>query len=458
MKYRHLILLAGLLIVATSCHREMPNDRALFNLQGNVKELTLSKSSEEMPNNNTHTITFSEKGMITNKATRFDITRHYGALHAKGNWGVDEDHFIRFDSEGRLAEFRSEDRSLPEKVETEATFTYEGSGRLPKSMRVSTTRGNKASEVREGTCTYRTDRMGNWIQRTWLGMNDQRTIEYYNYDRGVENCPMGQYLDWRLVIVLLVAVLVGLPMLLHMLRETLLRKQRDTYTVEDFRAKREALGSDTDSTLQENERARKYIAELRAMWTRLGEEDDEEQVPLKHSIIRKSDQLLCQVAAIRPTDGEIVLDMNEASEVLNAMERRVFSGSWLFVATSLVMAAGVTLWTDEWFYALVGVLSAVLYGLGSMRPVFMHLRREMRLGEHRDGAIALIFGTIFGTLTPRKGRKLVAKWNPDARIVEVHGVERVIFTLLSVVVVVVMACLMWFVAVINYIRNYLIYM
>ncbi len=457
---KRILLFVLVLLMSVSCRKSTPNDRALFNLQGNVRDLTITKSSEALPDETVATIHFSKEGMITNDDSHFNIDRSYGALHVKGGWGVKISHDLQFDDEGRLYHYTTEDRSLPQPLMTETTLLYEDARRLPRAMRVVSRQGDNPPAVTEGEFTYETDHMGNWTQRTWNGEREQRKITYYNNDRSVENCPMSQYLDWRLVILLLVSVLIALPMLLHMLRRTILRKKREPMTEGRFRDLRSAAGSEVEASASECAKAREYLTEIDSLWETLPVtmNDQPQKAPLTHSQILKSDRLLRQVYAIRPTDRKIIDEYNRLGDILNKMEDRVFSGSWLFVLTTLVILLGVSLWTSEWICLIAGILCSVLYALGSMRPVFMHLRREIRHGKQRDGFVAVVFGTIFGTLTPRKSRAMMRKWNPDAHIIEIHGAERILFVIVGIVVMILFTLFMWAIAIINYLRNYIIYM
>lgn len=447
-------ILAVLLL--SSCRESTPNDRALFNLQGNVRELTITKSTEALPHEAIETIHFSEQGFITGD-TRFDIERSYGALHADGKWGVKAVHDLQFDDEGRLCRYTSEDSSLPQTLRTEATLTYDDAQRLPRSMRVVTTHGDNPPTVIEDSFIYKTDRMGNWTQRTWNGRKEQRTITYYNYDRGVENCPMSRYLDWRLVILLLISVLIALPMLLHMIRHTFLRKKREPMTAGCFREQRLASGSEPQASASEEEKAREYLAQIAETWSETPGPKNK-RLPLTHHQIVRTDRLLRQIRAVRPTDPQTVSEANAVTETLNNMESRVFSGSKLYIFTTLAIALAVSLWTRDSLYLIIAAICSLLYAMGSMRPLFMHLKREIANGSRHRGFISSLFGTIFGTLTPRKARSTMCKWSPETRFVDVSGMERVIFTIVSVVVMILFALLMWLVAVINYLRNYVIYM
>lgn len=172
---------AGLLLLV-SCKGEVPNDRAMFNLQGNVKSFV----ETDLATGSSFRIAFDEQGMMeagqeNSPLDGYAVERSSGQLKVVyEETGSSDSYVFTFDKMGRMVGCVHTDTfSVPPVTETK-TYEYAGDERLPHALKSETVSEVTDPQHNEIQITYETDSQGNWTRCTSGDETRTRTIEYYD--------------------------------------------------------------------------------------------------------------------------------------------------------------------------------------------------------------------------------------------------------------------------------------
>lgn len=172
---------AGLLLLV-SCKGEVPDDRAMFNLQGQVKSFV----ETDQATGNSFRIAFDEQGMMeagqdNSPLNGYTVVRSSGQLEVVYEESGSSDSYVfTFDNEDRLVGcVHTDSFSVPSVTETK-TYEYAGDERLPHALKSEIISEGSDPQHNEIQITYETDSQGNWIRCTAGGETRTRTIEYYD--------------------------------------------------------------------------------------------------------------------------------------------------------------------------------------------------------------------------------------------------------------------------------------
>lgn len=190
-------------------------------------------------------------------------------------------------------------------------------------------------------------------------------------------------------------------------------------------------------------------------WTVISRPGEEElRTPTKMKQIRKTRKLLNRVIALCPFDEDIINRLNELCNIINISSERSFDGSKMLVGISVVVAI-ISIFLDD-SYAMVSMIGSgiVLYWLASRTPQFLIEKRAERGGGN---IFTGILGGAFAAVATAKTYKTVTKWSDGTTTTDYDHSETWISLVLMVIVCLVLACLMFFWAMLNYLRNYVFY-
>lgn len=475
---KKLLLLVGCICVGTlaSCIESQPNDRAMFNLQGQVKSLSMDNEDFAFHEN----IVFQEyTGMIDTDQSNYSDgessrSRSYG--HIEQCFEEEGTCLMKtydFDKRGRLIRYRTGegryDASMTRIEGIDAAksveYAYKGKERLPYKQTVVTRNLFDKSVppvTTEGEIEYSAvDDRGNWLVSKWNGQTRRREITYYDSLAGVDNCPMEKSVDWTAVGQVLLAIVLSLlflAMIVHMVYENFFkRKLRIDCSAEEFSRLRQQAGLGAEATDEENTRAWEYTDEMYGLWSTLTVEDgDEIRAPLSRKVIGKSALLWQQAVDAKPTNAEIVDRINQCAEVINNVQKRTFAGSKTFLITSLVLATLLSFIGGNFNMLWMILFFSALYVLASMKPTFMQIKKELSGKGGKPKFMSAIIGGLFGAVATAKTYKTVTKWSDGTTTTDTDHSETWFTLIFGLVIMIVLALFMGVVALVNYLRNYIL--
>lgn len=447
-----------------SCKGSTPNDRAMYNLQGNVK----SVAETDRSTGRTTRIAFTENGEIDRSCSdtqlaSYEIVREYGKIEAVyEEAGSADSYTFDFDGKGRLSKIVHRDGfSVPAATQT-VTMEYSGGDRLPCRQKIVAETDGGESRTTEEELAYRTDEAGNWTTCTCNGRSLSREIEYYDTAAAADNCPMTKSIDWDAVLQVLLGLLVlaaSLAIIAHMVYENFFRKLLPTdYSAAGFEALRRESGRAPQASEAENARAMECLDALYESWSPIPSDNGEElRSPLSRKVVRESHLLVAQAAAECPTDEAAISRLNECCEALNTVEKRSFTGSKMFLGVSIVIAVLLSLISGAYNFLWMIGFSCAIYYLASLTPLFMQVRKEVNGSAGGPKFMSAIIGGLFGAVATAKTYKTVTEYSDGTKTTDVDNSETWFALIFGIVIMVVLAMFMWFVALISYLRNYVLY-
>ena len=173
---------------------------------------------------------------------------------------------------------------------------------------------------------------------------------------------------------------------------------------------------------------------------------------LKNGIINENPTFV-QVIGMCPTDADVIERLNSLTDVINSGEERHFDGSrkliWLGFIVGILM------------YWMMGVgmmfstlIATGLYVVASRTPQFLIDKRALRGGGNiHNGIFAGVFGLLAGAQTVRT----IYKFNDGHKEYYDDHSQHWIALAIGLVVLFVLAMMMAFWALLNYLRNYVLY-
>lgn len=252
----------------------------------------------------------------------------------------------------------------------------------------------------------------------------------------------GDVKRWVVFITLFVVVLAIVAHTIYLLATT--KKLKENYTVETFRKNRAAAGLGA-MTKEEVEELNTKLDSIDTIWGEIADSKGN-MVVYPHSLksLNQSLEILNAAIATNPDNKGIITKINDYNEVLNHALTRQFSGSKTIIAIAIIL--GLILGFGTGFYmAIVATIVTVLaYILASYTPNFMLIEQIARNGKRSTSLVKRLLLALIGSVT-------VANQNDKDKS------ERWVSYLLLFVGTIVMAFLLPIIALVNYLRNYVIY-
>lgn len=252
----------------------------------------------------------------------------------------------------------------------------------------------------------------------------------------------GDVKRWMVFITLFVVVLAIVAHTIYLLATT--KKLKENYTVETFRKNRAAAGLGA-MTKEEVEELNTKLDSIDTIWGEIADSKGN-MVVYPHSLksLNQSLEILNAAIAANPDNKGIITKINDYNEVLNHALTRQFSGSKTIIAIAIIL--GLILGFGTGFYmAIVATIVTVLaYILASYTPNFMLIAQIARNGKRSTSLVKRLLLALIGSVT-------LANQNDKDKS------ERWVSYLLLFVGTIVMAFLLPIIALVNYLRNYVIY-
>lgn len=225
-------------------------------------------------------------------------------------------------------------------------------------------------------------------------------------------------------------------------------------TVEDMKAERIAQNKPEDMSPEEFNQALTLLAGVFDTWTVVGQNDEGEELrkPTKMKQVKASSMLLDQAIALQPTDADMIENINEFADVINSNEERFFDGSKPLAWLGGIVGAIFCFIVPQ--LGIITLISTGAYILSSLTPVFLIEKREKRGGGNiHNGIIAGVFGMIAGAQTVRT----VYKYSDGHKEYEDDNSQHWFAWFFGIAILVCIAATMALWAMLNYLRNYVLY-
>ncbi len=269
---------------------------------------------------------------------------------------------------------------------------------------------------------------------------------------------------WNIVFVILLGLAV-LFIIGHMIYTLITTKRfrEHNHDVEYFKSLRQEQGKSAESTEEENERCGELLDQVYNSWTYIVEDEDgnEYRRPNKMKEILRTEKLLKEVAEIAPTDEDLVAVFNEYKKVISSNKQRSFDGSKKIMILGLAVGVlisiiGSSSMPDTGFFealftvGLFFIIPVAIYYIASYTPQFLIEKRANRGGGNvSSGLVAIALGVLGSGFTVRT-RYTDGTYEDDN---SAHGTA----WMLGIFVMIVVAFTISIWAVINYLRNYVLY-
>ena len=207
----------------------------------------------------------------------------------------------------------------------------------------------------------------------------------------------------------------------------------------------QAIPCTRDMTKEEVEELNTKLDSIDTIWGEIADSKGN-MVVYPHSLksLNQSLEILNAAIATNPDNKGIITKINDYNEVLNHALTRQFSGSKTIIAIATIL--GLILGFGTGFYmAIVATIVTILaYILSSYTPNFMLIAQIARNGKRSTSLVKRLLLALIGSVT-------VANQNDKDKS------ERWVSYLLLFVGTIVMAFLLPIIALVNYLRNYVIY-
>ncbi|MCM1515631.1 MAG: hypothetical protein NC080_04335 [Paraprevotella sp.] len=231
-------------------------------------------------------------------------------------------------------------------------------------------------------------------------------------------------------------------------------RYKEKFTVDGMKNERYVAGLPEEMTEREVAEAWSLMDEAFQTWTVVETtEEGEFRKPTKMKQITRSVMLIDQVIAMCPTDAGVVERLNELTDVINSGEERHFDGSVKLIGLGVIVAI-LMYWMAGMGMTVSTLASTGLYYIASRTPQFLIDKRALRGGGNiHNGIMAGVFAMLAGAQTVRT----VYTYSDGHKEYDDDHSQHWIALVLGFVVLVVLAMMMMFWALLNYVRNYVLY-
>jgi len=219
----------------------------------------------------------------------------------------------------------------------------------------------------------------------------------------------------------------------------------------------------TGNNLDDNEqKAVDYLQEAFQLWTDITEEgdDNEYRTPTSKKQLADSEELINKAKELNPQNKETLDWIAELEGVLEYAKKRQFNGSFKLIGASVLILLFMYFgpMSSMGFFKFLGSTvffwgSAILYVAASFAPQFLIDKQNHWLAGLGSGILASVFGSLFSAGSNQ------TRWrHSDGSITtEQHNTGSLIGIILLFVVAMFAAAFIGVFAIINGLRNYVLY-
>lgn len=265
--------------------------------------------------------------------------------------------------------------------------------------------------------------------------------------------------NWGEVALGILILLGALAIIAHMIYECFIKKPHDALTVEACQNARKEQGMKPMTEAEAGELLVK-MDEILDSWTSYkGENEEDLWVMTKYSQTKKTLALLDEVVAALPDNENVVSRYNELNQSYNEAMKRQYNGSTAYIILCVVVAA-LFCWiggSGGWYnIAITFGLQIAVYWLASMTPTYLLNKKALstsRTPKFMNGMIAGILGLAATAPT----YTTVTKWSDGSETKEEDNSAFWFSAIFSLVILLLLAIFMFVVALLNYLRNYVLH-
>jgi hypothetical protein len=257
-------------------------------------------------------------------------------------------------------------------------------------------------------------------------------------------------------------VLLFILILTHIIFKLIFQKYFRPISLDNIIIQRLKKGKSERSDESENQLAWEYLDDVFNSWAEVSEQDGEVfKSPTSNKMLVASKRKLNQVIEIGSTDKDVIGRINEIGSVLNSNAKRVFSGSRLLVISTILVSCLLAFFfrakDESFFIALLNLYwiwsGLGLYILSSFSPAFLIDKRIEKVGNYKIKSVLLAFLAAL-VLSGPTYYQIIHYRDETSSLVSDVG----IFGLLVILEVVLAAgYFIFFFALLNYLRNFILY-
>lgn len=285
--------------------------------------------------------------------------------------------------------------------------------------------------------------------------NSSASSENTSSDEGITEVSESKDSIWNTIlpIVLLAAILC---MFVHM-GIVWIKGQRykTVFTPELVANARTSVGKISESTPEEDREVENLLEQAYLCWSETDpdENGNEMRQPTSRKQIKTSCSYLDQAIALQTTDSDLLERLNELTNAININEKRTFDGSKILVWLGGIFGV-LSFFLFDTGLAFSVLFSTGVYIVASRAPLFLVAKRQKRGGGNiHNGIVGGVLAMIAGAKTVRT----VYKFDDGTQAYKDDHSQHWIALVLGLIILIILALTMIFWAILNYLRNYIIY-
>lgn len=268
-----------------------------------------------------------------------------------------------------------------------------------------------------------------------------------------------QSTNWGELAISILILIVAIGIIAHMIYEYFIKKPHAAITVEDGAAARKNLGLKPMSDDEASALIQK-MDDILDEWTPYKDENNEDKfVMTKFAQTKKTLALLDEVAAAHPDREDVVNRCNELNECYNDAMKRQYNGSTKYIVLCAVIAA-LMAWGagGNWVSVVVFFgLQIAIYWLASMTPTYLLNKKALKGDGWRPKFMSGMIAGILGIAATAPTYVTITKWSDGTETKETDDSPFWISLIITIILLVVLAYFMFVVALLNYLRNYVLH-
>lgn len=460
-------------------------------IQGKVNKVTYSDG---------HFVEFNKDGNIIKENPDLSTVYEYNYVSANRYTFYNEAYNVIYNDSMRIEKWDNQHEDLT------TDFVFDALGRIKKKNKVGygewinieyfyknkdvlphkvveTLGWEDGYTVETSLCTYtQKDKEGNWLAcsierktEEFEGespakvsnkkLTSKRTITYFSdsdiaatqtYDAKDTTAASGKT-NWGGIVELILGIALFGWVIGHMVYVNFIagKRYKEVFTPEYFRQNRMDRGLNEYASREEDLEVRTLLERAFEEWPVV--DTSGEQVyrkPKKMKQIKSAAALIDQAIALAPTDSETIDRLNELTDVVNSNEERSFFGSKTLIVIAIVVCAVFSYFMFTPIAIVSTVLGVIMYILASRTPAFLIDKRvEKGRGSLSKGVLGGVLAMIAGAQTVRT----VTTWSDGSKTKEDDYSQHWIAIFIGIIVIVLLGIYIALWALVNYLRNYVLY-
>ena len=476
------------------------DDRATFGLKGNITHVAPKQGDHSYGNPlDNYDLVFSETGKLLklngeDPGVVRDKKNRISKIYLDYDCGMGYD-TIMYDDQGRVSQVSSfayieagynEETDQMEDGKYVSTgytkYYYDADGKVIRALIFNP---DNASSNTVNYTYKKADESGNWTERVAncpnLGLNNQvetRTMSYSKTadvvaDEGPameepqasteDNELVPQQKQKRSFWDILFEILIGAALIFMIVYMGYILVFRDRnlipMTVEASKTKRQAAGLPEESSNSENEEVMRLFQEAAQNLTTYKDAQGEiQETYTTKEQIEKLRFALVRCQEIAPTRMDCLELFNDMLAEYKTFTKRFFAGSKTYLIVGGIISVILVIMSG-WQAVPFMLLNVAGYYFASKETQFMINAKELKgtSSRGRSKVMTAITAAAFGVLFSGTTYKTVTTWSDGSTTTDYDNDEHLIAFIIGMVILLFLAFFMFVVALINFIRNYLIY-